>query len=388
MKNNLIIITISSLAVISIIAFPLLLTPEFSSNNEELDILFGGDFSFGENYQDRLKEKGETNILEEKGYDYSLIHFQNVLQSSDYVILNLETVLTDLPTSIFEGKKSYIHYSDPEKTASYLKKYNVGAVNLANNHSLDFGEEGFFQTLVFLDKNNIEWFGAGRNGSEASFPMFKTFKVGSKEFDLAVFGTFEHRKIYDEKYHFYASEDNSGVNSFDVDRIISQIQLIKTFDPEMFVVVYPHWGKNYSWKSDEQTKIGHKLIDVGADLILGQGAHKIQEVEYYNGKWIIYNLGNFMFNSPGRYADHDDPPHSMFVIFSISQNDGKISKNLKLYPIFSDNKITNYQPRLLLENEFELTAKKIFEGNDGLNNELMRVGQDDIGYYVELTLLS
>jgi len=90
MNNKLlIVIIISSLSVFSAITFSFLLELEYSINeNEEFKILFGGDFSFGENYQNRLKEKGGINILEEKGYDYSLNNFEDLLLASDYVVLN------------------------------------------------------------------------------------------------------------------------------------------------------------------------------------------------------------------------------------------------------------------------------------------------------------
>ena len=388
MNNKLlIVIIISSLSVFSAITFSFLLELEYSINeNEEFKILFGGDFSFGENYQNRLKEKGGINILEEKGYDYSLNNFEDLLLASDYVVLNLETVITDLPISMLAGEKSYIHFSDPEQTAIYLKKYNVNAVSLANNHSFDYGEEGLLQTLDVLDRNEIEWFGAGRNGSEASFPIFKTFEVGEKNFKLAIIGVFEYRESYDENYDFYASEEKAGVNSLDLDRIISQIRLIKTFDPEMFIVVYTHWGKNYFWKSEKQTEIGHKLIDSGADLILGHGSHKIQEIEYYNEKWIVYSLGNFMFNSPGRFDDYEDSPHSFIVVFSIIEKDTESFKKLKLYPIFSDNKITNYQPRFLSQEEFEFTTSILLERENLVSDDLLNFGTDDFGHYIELTI--
>ena len=388
MNNKLlIVIIISSLSVFSAITFSFLLESEYSINeNEEFKILFGGDFSFGENYQNRLKEKGGINILEEKGYDYSLNNFEDLLLASDYVVLNLETVITDLPISVLAGEKSYIHFSDPEQTAIYLKKYNVNAVSLANNHSFDYGEEGLLQTLDVLVRNEIEWFGAGRNGSEASFPIFKTFEVGEKNFKLAIIGVFEYRESYDENYDFYASEEKAGVNSLDLDRTISQIRLIKTFDPEMFIVVYPHWGENYFWKSEKQTEIGHKLIDSGADLILGHGSHKIQEIEYYNEKWIVYSLGNFMFNSPGRFDDYEDSPHSFIVVFSIIEKDTESFKKLKLYPIFSDNKITNYQPRFLSQEEFEFTTSILLERENLVSDDLLNFGTDDFGHYIELTI--
>ncbi len=87
---------------------------EFGYTEPLLSILFVGDTSFGENYQERLEKKGEINILKEKGYDYSIKELDGILNSSNLAIANLETPLTTLRTSSLEGKKTYLHWGDPE----------------------------------------------------------------------------------------------------------------------------------------------------------------------------------------------------------------------------------------------------------------------------------
>ena len=99
-------------------------------------ILFAGDTSFGENYQISRQKRGEENILESKGYGYSLSKLQPLLSKSDFVIANLETPLTSLRDSPLAGKKRYIHHSDAEKALKAFKLHNIRIFSLGNNHSI------------------------------------------------------------------------------------------------------------------------------------------------------------------------------------------------------------------------------------------------------------
>jgi len=353
-------------------------------------ILLAGDTHFGENYQERNEEKGEQNILKEKGYNYSFLGIESILQESDFVIVNLETAVTNMKNSPLENTgKSYIHWSDIEKTPTYLKKYNIGAVSLANNHALDYGQQGLIQTIEVLKQNKIDWFGAGLNESSAAKEYIKEFELENEKFTMAIIGAFEYRKSYDKDYSFYAHNETGGVNKLSVEEITKQIKQIKKESKDnVFVIIFPHWGKNYAWKSEDQTNIGHQLIDADADLIIGHGAHRLQEVEKYNGKWIIYNLGNFVFNSPGRYQESGGQPYSLVTQLVLQKTSDGLQKSLKIYPIFSDNKITNYQPRFLEEGEFDSAYRVIVESspNHEILEKYLNKGIDEIGYFIELSI--
>ena len=87
----------------------------------------------------------------------------------------------------------------------------------------------------------------------------------------------------------------------------------KMANPDIFIVIYPHWGGNYKPVSDVQKAFAHNWIDAGADIVIGHGAHTIQEIEQYKGKWIFYNIGNFIFNALGRYSSTGAKPYSLMV---------------------------------------------------------------------------
>lgn len=348
MKNK-----IFSLLATLLCLWPSALLAKSPTDPTSFKILFVGDTSFGENYQERLAREGGENILKEKGYDYPLAELKKILLSSNLVIANLETPLTKLKKSPYEGKKEYLHFSDPQKAPATLKKYNVGVVSLANNHGLDFGLEGLKQSLQALKKHGIAPAGVGMNEDQATTPYRREIKIENQVFKLVVISAFEYRKKYDDQYEFYAKEKKGGVARFSVGKVSKQIKQIKATEPAAFVVVYVHWGKNYRWKNAKQTRGAHRLIDAGADLVVGHGAHQMQEVEEYRKRWILYGLGNFMFNSPGRYQQKKAPPYSLVAQLILQEKDDRLEKTLKLYPILTDNKKTKYQSRFLRQQEFK-----------------------------------
>ena len=88
-------------------------------------------------------------------------------------------------------------------------------------------------------------------------------------------------------------------------------------------------------------------------MVIGHGSHMFQEIEKFKGKWIIYSLGNLVFNAPGRYQKKNIHPYSMVAMFDINEQGNNSVINLKLYPILSDNHETNYQPRFVNSKEIK-----------------------------------
>lgn len=233
--------------------------------------------------------------------------------------------------SPLEGKKSFIHKGHVEKTPQTLREHKIRTVSLANNHTMDHGLEGLRQTLIILRENGMKAMGAGLTAAEAAQPYVEEFKIGSRIFKLAVIAAFEYDEVYDRDHRFYAEHDRGGVNVLSNNGIKRQIEQLKRDDA--FVVVFPHWGENYEWKTEPQTEFAHRLIEAGADLIVGHGAHMTQEIEKYQGRWIVYNLGNFMFNSQGRYQLLNVAPFSLAAQLRLAAKGDGWLKTVRLYPI-------------------------------------------------------
>ncbi len=350
------------------------------------DLLFLGDTSFGENYQLVLKSQGKGNVLEIKGYDYTIAKFKQILSEASLVIGNLETPITDRPYSPLAGKKRYIHFGDVQGTLNTLKNNRFNLLSLANNHAMDYGMPGLTQTIELTQKNGIETCGAGATEKEAAKPYMHTFHVGNKGVNIAILCAYKYVEKYDKDYQHYANDQRGGVYNIDIKKLKAQISTIKKHKENPLVILYLHWGKNYQFTSEYQVKTGRALIDAGADLILGHGAHLMQEIELYNNKWIVYSLGNFVFNSPGRYKKRNAHPFSLIANLRIENTNQGIIKKIRFYPVFSDNQVTQYQSRFVTSLEFQkaldiLSRRSRIPG--GFSRHISN-GNDKYGEYFEI----
>lgn len=316
------------------------------------DILFLGDIHFGENYQFSPRYNKGVNVITESGYDYFFENVKDILALSEVTFANLETPLISSPEMPVSYYKPYLHWSDPIAAPKFLVKYNIKYVSLGNNHVFDYGAAGFNQTILSLQALGIRHFGAGSNDSAAIEPLVTT--TGSHT--LIVFGGFEYRQKYDTLYDFYASDNKTGVNRLDTIRLNQQIREYRKKFPAGIIVIYPHWGSNYKPAGENQKSMAHSYINGGADVIIGHGAHTVQEAELYKGKWIFYNIGNFIFNAPGRYASTGALPYGLMV--SLKPDGSKL--NAAVYPIYTDNKESGYQTRLLDDDELLECAEYVF----------------------------
>ncbi|MEN8174162.1 MAG: CapA family protein [Pseudomonadota bacterium] len=313
-----------------------------------VSILFGGDTYFGEHEFEQAAREGGLNLLSEKGYHHSLRRLAPLLAASDLVVLNLETpILYD--RNLTPNRKSQIgypvHSGTSPKTEEALRAAGVTAVSIANNHAMDFEEAGLSQTLASLDAAGIHAFGAGLNAMEAARPLRLRIEARSGSLDVFVVGGYAYRKRYDKQFGFYSSTEKSGVWLLEARAVSQQIREIRQGFPEALIIAFPHWGWNYAWKDSSQTRIARTMIEAGADLILGHGAHRLQEVQRYKGRWIIYSLGNFVFNTMGRYRKLKSPPFSLVARLLVEDAGDVPRVRLRLYPIVSDNTIVDFQPR-------------------------------------------
>ena len=343
-----------------------------------------GDTSFGENYQAEYEAAGRGNILIDQGYAYSLERFRSLLSACDLVIANLETPLTSLRHSALQGSKQYVHWSDVEATPLALGDLHVHAVSLANNHTMDQGAAGLQETLQSLARHGIASFGAGMHEDDATRPFVHHAQLGGGTRRLAVFGAFEVRRRYLLEYGFYAGPGLPGVASLRSAAVGERIRELKQQDPDTYVVVFPHWGQNYLWRTPKQTRLARELVEAGADLIVGHGAHMLGEIERVGDAWTVYSLGNFVFNSEGSYAEQDAPPYSLIAVLTFAAGSTGAPPSLRLYPILSDNSATRYQPRFLSHEEFEHATAVLLEHSPdtaGLRKNL-RTGQDEFGPFL------
>lgn len=210
---------------------------------------------------------------ENYGADYFLQNVRSIFSADDLTIANFEGTLTDSD----EREDKTFAFKAPASYASVLSSSSVEAVNTANNHSHDYGDQGFDDTLAALDDAGIVHFGY----DETAVMDIKGIKVG-------MVGIYE---LYDHLDREQQLKDN-----------IAKVQA----DGAQLIVVIFHWGNETETVPDSnQTTLGRMAIDLGADLVCGHHPHVLQGIETYKGKNIVYSLGNFCFGGNSSPSDMD-----------------------------------------------------------------------------------
>ncbi len=225
-------------------------------------------------------------------YDYNDIQpdiaciCEYIAQNGLHTVINLETTLGEKGKPI---KKGGPNIRSTDITFSLLRKMNTIAVTMANNHTMDYGEEALLDTCKRLEDNGIGNVGAGLNLEEAKKP----FVINTDNRKLVVLNC-----GWDVEETVYATYNKPGCNPLDREKILSEITTIKESDPDSFIILIPHWGFEFNtYPMPCDIGFAHSCINHGCNLIIGHHPHVIQAKEIYNNSHIFYSLGNFYSGS-------------------------------------------------------------------------------------------
>lgn len=241
--------------------------------NRALSIGLGGDLMIGRLVDEQLAQVPFFPIWGD---------LQSILQTTDINIVNLETALT---TGHKRVSKVFNFKADPKQVA-VLSHAPIHAVNLANNHILDFSEEGLIETLQTLDHAHIFHVGAGVDEEHAKLPLIFE-KKGMK---IGLLG------CTDNEPSWKATQKKPGTNFVrvgDVEALREPIQVLrKKVD---LLILSIHWGPNMRNEPLKEHRLfAHQLIDFGVDIIHGHSAHVFQGMEVYRQKVILYDTGELV----------------------------------------------------------------------------------------------
>ena len=289
----------------------LTVTPEPETTPVSLTLSVVGDCTLGtdENFD---YDTSLNAYYENYGADYFLANVKSIFSADDLTIANFEGTLTEST----EREDKQFAFKAPASYANILTAGSVEAVNTANNHSHDYGEESFNDTLKALDAANIIHFGY----DETTVTEVKGVKVG-------LVG------IYELNDHLGREE-----------QLKQNIAKVKQDGAQLIVVIF-HWGNEKEEVPDDNQKtLGHLAIDEGADLVCGHHPHVLQGIEEYKGKNIVYSLGNFCFGGNAYPSDMDTMIFQQ--TFTIDQNGVQKDNVTNIIPcsISSDADYNNYQP--------------------------------------------
>lgn len=275
-------------------------------------ICIGGDTSIDSEFAD---------VAYRKGVDYPWAEVSEVLNAADLSIVNLETCVSTRGVS--EKREGFGFRTPPEMLEGFVNA-GIDLVNLANNHTRDFGYDALLDTFMHLDEYGINYFGAGNDYNEAAGLVVKEVngvKIGF---------TGCNRVWLPEDYA--AGEGHAGINqvhSVSDKRTQAYLEKVKEYDSQCDVlVVFLHYGTEEVFEiTSYQERMSKALIDAGADMVMGGHSHTLQPIEFYNGKPIFYSIGNFIF------WHVDDDIDGLTVIFDITvDKNGFVS--LRVHPLF------------------------------------------------------
>jgi poly-gamma-glutamate synthesis protein (capsule biosynthesis protein) len=220
------------------------------------------------------------------GSDYAYPYEEVVedLREADLLIGNLECPLTTKENPVL--KDPVIIFKADTQNAAALKEAGFDILNLANNHTMDYDATGLRETVAVLREEGLLYTGASLPRSEGQVPLIVE-KNGCR------IGFLGYSVFPPEGY--ISQEGKADVSRYYEEQTAIEIENVRQ-SCDLLVVSF-HWGKEFDYyPSERQKDIAHQAVDAGADLILGHHPHVLQEMEEYGGAYILYSLGNFIFD--------------------------------------------------------------------------------------------
>ena len=268
-------------------------TPTLAPDERVVTVSFAGDCTLTQDYRSSNRQFDST-VGDDM--DYCFKNCAALFQSDDLTLVNLEN-----PVATCESHKNnqYIFQMKPENL-EMLNRAGIEAVNIANNHMMDFLDDGLKQTRENLDSYGILW---SDDHYSAMFTTDKGFKIG-----MVGLG--------------------NDTGAADVYGLIDDLRK----DGAVIVIASCHFGQEGVYEPTErQKKVARALIDHGVDIVVGTHPHRLQPIEKYNGHYIFYSLSNFCFG--GNYSLSD--PDSVIIQCEFvmdSAGSSCVDYRLKIYP--------------------------------------------------------
>lgn len=276
-----------------------------------------------------------------KDYSYFMKNVRHIFENDDYTIVNLETPFTDSTKKAYKGEGRVFHFKGPKDFVNILTSSSIEGVTIANNHIYDYGKTGMDDTVSTLQANNVQFCGEGHkiikdiNGIKLGFLGYQAWSDTSKLREI----------------------------------IKNDINELKSNGVKI-IIPYFHWGIEREYKPyNVQQNLAKYAIDCGADVVLGSHPHVIQSLEVYNGKMIVYSLGNFSFG--GNFNPSDKRTFIMQIKINIL-NDNINDIEFKVIPtmISSVSNKNDYAPTVAVGDNRENILKLLNDISPTLDGKI------------------
>jgi poly-gamma-glutamate synthesis protein (capsule biosynthesis protein) len=333
---------------------------------KKITISFAGDCTLGGD-RERQGYHGHFdwyfNEIAKKDYLYFFSGVKEIFEKDDYTIVNLEGVLTESENvrekdknlakkgtvkAKAQPKKSaksqkpkykYYNFKGLPEYAIILSSGGVNAVSLANNHTYDYGQEGYDETIEALKSCGIDY---------AGYEDYILKEINGIKVGVLSFAQVSRRP-------------------FSKEEIKTAVAGLKEQGADVIIVCQHNGVEGSYYPTESQKDLAHFIIDSGADIYVGHHSHTLQGVELYNGKYILYSLGNFVFGGNSNPKDKD----SIIAQALIEIDDKNKKKKKKMIPVSISSIETrnDYRPTILKGDEKQRVIDKINEISKDLNFE-------------------
>lgn len=308
-------------------------------NTKTITITSLGDCTLG-SFPEVLKGKSFHDVMKKNNNDFEY-PFKNAfewIKNDDITVLNFEGTLTD---SNVAANKTW-RFKGPKEYTEILSSSSIEVVSLANNHTLDYFEKGYEDTVQALDDENVGYY----DNDNIFIKEVKGIKIGF----LGNICINESEEVFNKVKDDIQKLKKDGIN---------------------IIICSFHWGKEYNYNpTDYQKRLGRFSVDCGADIVIGHHPHILQGIELYKDKYIAYSLGNFVFGGNEILYDkkHQDTD-TILLIQNIELTDEKVSDiSISIVPfrLSGENDFNNYQPVVLSKDEGIRVRDKLIKISNNL----------------------
>lgn len=310
----------------------ILLVPAIALADKTLTLTFVGDCTIGG--EERLKQFDYSfdGYLRKEGYGYFFKKMLPILEADDLTVANLEGVFINWANTAVE--KTYNFRGTTDYT-DVLKQGSVEAVNISNNHILDYGYDGIRHTVKALEGAGINWFGTNQVTQQSWIYEKDGLKIGFVGMELS-YWYYKHRTVLKE-----------------------QIEALRAEGCQV-VIGTMHGGVEYKKRHQrDQQDFARAMLDYGADIVIGHHPHVLQGIEVREGKTICYSIGNFVFGGNSKIR----APYTALFQFTLSFADDcqYLGHQLNIIPALpsGEKEFNNYQPILASGEDAEAVMAQI-----------------------------
>ena len=295
-------------------------------------ITVAGDTTLGSTDDLRKRDDCFERVAEEKGYAWFFSGLHDLFSSDDLTLINFEGTLTE------ETRKNekLFNFKGPAEYADIVTLGGIEAVNVANNHTKDYGDQGYADTLANLEAANLIVSGGGKLG------IFEKNGV----------------KVGMTGYSFPFKDGKKDISS--------DVKKLREMGCQIVIASF-HWGSEY--RDDftaDQRNIGRAALRAGADIVVGHHPHIVQGIEAYQDSYILYSLGNLVF---GGNVDPDDrDAYAARLTFTVYE-DHADAPRLTIVPLRLTelSKGTDYRPVLAQGDEAQRIVNRILKRSSNMS---------------------